>query len=132
MGRPSFLPQLLAASAVAGSLFLLPAGVAEAQGNDSQWRPGESLSSLVGGTLLGGAVGGVVASWLFLRFDLKFNNQISAVDDNINDLKENLDEKTHDLTDKIDNNLTELNQTLSKDFKELKVKGEDNINRLNS
>lgn len=93
---------LLVTSAVTASLLLFHVAFQARQSSHSdgyssdhhgEWRSHESLPILIGGVLAGGAVGGAMAAWLFLKSDFEFNDRIEEVDRKLQVLDEKLGQK---------------------------------------
>ena len=126
MNRLSLLPHFLASSAVAsvvasvvaGSIFLFRPGAAEDQQSRGQWRLHESFPVLIGGTLTGGAIGGVIAAWFLLKIDLSAIEDLNKKLDKLNiefdvTLKTELQDKITQKIDKLQDSIDKLNKPTS-------------------
>ena len=108
---PSFLPQLLAAPVVAGSLFLLPAAIAQPSNplNPKNWSP-ELRNGVIG---LGG-VGASIGFYLLLQDTKKKVDKIdNKLDNNFNLFKSDLENKTTKIKDDLGKTIDLVAGTLS-------------------
>ena len=118
----SFSPRLLKTvikltvvitTAAISSLLIFHALALEDRSDYTGLKQHESFPILVGGALLGGAAGGVIAAWLFLNIDFKSTeNTIMNIDRTTERLEENFDKLDTNLRDKIVNKTNKLDNRI--------------------
>ena len=90
----------------------------------------EAVPTLVGGTLLGGIIGGMIASWFFLKVDSGLNDKIESADDNINQSKREINGRIDREAEKLKKDLEKkIGESIEK-IKNLDVKVESYITKI--